>query len=97
MGLDITGLALYGEDDTLITNGTMLQSGAIDVWSITANNLAAGDYYLRVSGNLVSDSGASFGGAVMLAPVPEPETYGMMLGGLGVLGFLARRRKAKQA
>jgi hypothetical protein len=97
VGLDITGLALYGEDDTLITNGTMLQSGAIDVWSITANNLAAGDYYLRVSGNLVSDAGASFGGAVMLAPVPEPETYGMMLGGLGVLGFLARRRKAKQA
>ncbi|MEX5744593.1 FxDxF family PEP-CTERM protein [Massilia sp. X63] len=97
VGLDITGLALYGEDDTLITNGTMLQSGAIDVWSITANNLSAGDYYLRVSGNLVSDAGASFGGAVMLAPVPEPETYGMMLGGLGVLGFLARRRKAKQA
>jgi hypothetical protein len=29
----------------------------------------------------------------MLAPVPEPETYGMMLAGLGVLGFLARRRK----
>ncbi|RYG87745.1 MAG: PEP-CTERM sorting domain-containing protein [Alphaproteobacteria bacterium] len=97
VGLDITGLALYGEDDTLITNGTMLQSGAIDVWSITTNNLAAGDYYLQVSGNLVSDAGASFGGAVMLAPVPEPETYGMMLGGLGVLGFLARRRKAKQA
>jgi hypothetical protein len=97
VGLDITALALYGEDDTLITNGTMLQSGAIDVWSITSSNLAAGDYYLQVSGNLVSDAGASFGGAVMLAPVPEPETYGMMLGGLGVLGFLARRRKAKQA
>jgi hypothetical protein len=97
VGLDITGLALYGEDDTLITTGTSLQSGEIDVWSISSDNLAAGDYYLRVSGNLVSDAGASFGGAVMLAPVPEPETYGMMLGGLGVLGFLARRRKAKQA
>ncbi len=96
-GLDITGLALYGEGDTLITNGTSLMSGTMDVWSITANNLVAGDYYLQVSGNMVSDTGASFGGAVMLAPVPEPETYGMMLGGLGVLGFLARRRKAKQA
>lgn len=96
-GLDITGLALYGEGDTLITNGSSLMSGAMDVWSISANNLAAGDYYLQVRGNLVSDTGASFGGAVMLAPVPEPETYGMMLGGLGVLGFLARRRKAKQA
>jgi len=97
VGLDITGLALYGEDGGLITNGSMLQSGEIDVWSISSDNLMAGNYYLQVSGNLVSDAGASFGGAVMLAPVPEPETYGMMLGGLGVLGFLARRRKAKQA
>lgn len=96
-GLDITGLALYGEDDNLITTGESLMSGEMDVWSISSDNLAAGNYYLQVSGNLVSDTGASFGGAVMLAPVPEPETYGMMLGGLGVLGFLARRRKAKQA
>lgn len=97
VGLDITGLALYGEDDTLIANGTSLMSGEMDVWSISTDNLAAGDYYLQVNGNLISETSASFGGAVMLAPVPEPETYGMMLGGLGVLGFLARRRKAKQA
>ena len=96
-GLDITGLALYGEDDVLISNGTSMMSGEMDVWSISADNLAAGNYYLQVSGTMVSDTGASFGGAMMLAPVPEPETYGMMLGGLGVLGFLARRRKAKQA
>lgn len=96
-GLDITGLALYGEGDTLISSGSSMMSGEMDVWSISSDNLAAGDYYLQVSGNLVGDTGASFGGAVMLAPVPEPETYGMMLGGLGVLGFLARRRKAKQA
>jgi hypothetical protein len=29
----------------------------------------------------------------MLAPVPEPETYAMMLMGLGLMGFVARRRK----
>ncbi len=28
------------------------------------------------------------------APVPEPQTYALLLGGLGVLGFVARRRKA---
>jgi len=27
------------------------------------------------------------------AQVPEPETYGLMLAGLGVMGFLARRRR----
>lgn len=26
-------------------------------------------------------------------PVPEPETYGMLLAGLGLMGFVARRRK----
>jgi probable HAF family extracellular repeat protein len=29
------------------------------------------------------------------APVPEPETYAMMLAGLGLLGLTARRRKQK--
>lgn len=31
------------------------------------------------------------------APVPEPETYAMMLAGLGLLGIVARRRKQKAA
>jgi hypothetical protein len=107
-GLDISGLSLYRVGggtgtggtlgDTLVSSGTSLQSGSMDVWTLSSDNLAAGSYYVLVSGNLVSDTSASFGGAVMLAPVPEPETYGMMLAGLGVLGFLARRRKAaKQA
>jgi hypothetical protein len=31
------------------------------------------------------------------APIPEPETYALLLAGLGLLGFHARRRKQKQA
>lgn len=31
---------------------------------------------------------------VVTTPVPEPETYGMLLAGLGLIGFAARRRRA---
>ena len=30
-------------------------------------------------------------------PIPEPETYALMLAGLGVVGFMARRRKQQRA
>jgi len=32
--------------------------------------------------------------SVEVAPVPEPETYALMLAGLGLVGFMARRRKS---
>jgi hypothetical protein len=31
---------------------------------------------------------------LVLAPVPEPGTYAMLLAGLAAVGFMARRRKA---
>lgn len=92
-GLDITGLSLYTAANTLVKAGTSLHSGMIDVWTLsTASPLLVGNYYLQVSGTMVSNTSGSYGGAVMLAPVPEPETYGMLAAGLGLLGFMARRR-----
>jgi hypothetical protein len=32
-----------------------------------------------------------------VAAIPEPETYAMMFAGLGILGFVSRRRKQKSA
>jgi hypothetical protein len=95
VGLDITGLALFTGSGTQLATGTSMSTGAIDVWTVQANNLEVGSYYLQVSGTMVSDTSGSFGGAVMLQPVPEPATYGMMLAGLGLVGFMARRRSLK--
>jgi hypothetical protein len=94
-GLDITAFGLFTDGGTLISAGSG-SSGAQDIWSIASGNLAEGSYYLMVSGTMLSDTSASFGGAVMLNPVPEPATYAMLLGGLGVLGLLARRRREGQ-
>ena len=39
------------------------------------------------------DGGNTLHIAAAVAPVPEPETYALMLAGLGLVGFMARRRK----
>lgn len=57
--------------------------------------LAAGNYDLAVSGSL--DRGQLLGGytgsiSSVAAPVPEPETYAMLMLGLAGVGFAARRR-----
>ncbi|WP_260501844.1 choice-of-anchor I family protein [Aquabacterium sp. J223] len=52
-----------------------------------------GFYYLAVANE--GADGVNPGTALFaLAPIPEPETYALMLGGLGVVGWAARRRKA---
>jgi hypothetical protein len=88
-------LASYSGVNTL---GTGLN--AKDGWDLTANSLTAGAYYIQVSGLVSGVSGGSYASDlnISVAAVPEPETYGMMVAGLGLLGFMARRRKnAKQA
>ncbi len=44
-----------------------------------------------------SSNNSGFVTAVMSLPVPEPETYALMLGGLGILGLATRKRLAAKA
>ena len=96
IGLDITGFGLYNSSG-LVQNGTQLLTGASDLWSLSASNLASGNYYLQVTGSVVGKPAGDYWLNVGVAPVPEPETYGMLLGGLGLIGFMARRRNKTDA
>lgn len=78
---------------------TRTDSNANDGFSFAG--LAAGNYDLAVSGSL--DRGQLLGGytgsissvSSVAAPVPEPETYAMLMLGLAGVGFAARRRSNK--
>ena len=56
--------------------------------------LMAGNYRLTVSGDADGNFGGTYGLNLSVSAVPEPATYGMMLVGLGLLGFASRRRDA---
>ena len=47
--------------------------------------------FVHVQG--IGTQGYSAKYAPVVTPIPEPETYAMLLAGLGILGFTARRRK----
>jgi phospholipase/lecithinase/hemolysin len=53
------------------------------------------DGYLFYDGIHPTAAGHAILGNAMVAAIPEPETYAMLLAGLGLLGFMARRRQRK--
>lgn len=57
------------------------------------NPLLAGNYTLQVRGTVTGLGGGSYAGTLNLTPIPEAETYAMFLAGLGLMGFISRRRK----
>ena len=40
----------------------------------------------------MAGANASYSGTIALAAIPEPATWAMMIGGFGMVGFVARRR-----
>lgn len=71
--------------------GLSYQSGGPG-WLLTLNSgsVDASDAFLHYQHAI----GAVGSGGYSVTAVPEPESYALMLGGLGVVGWLARRRKA---
>lgn len=83
-----TGESTEVWDVTIVDAGT---AGA--VWH--SNAYAGYAYVLRADGMRILDYVNPEGHSDYVGAVPEPETYAMMLAGIGLVGFAVRRRKNK--
>jgi hypothetical protein len=73
------------------------QTSFVQVIRTNARTYTTGNFGLLDG---IGDNATGFGAASMAAPVaavPEPETYALMLAGLGMMATIARRRKSKKA
>ena len=94
-GASFSSFKLYNSAG-LALDGTQQSApdAAAEVWTVSAHHLMADNYYLLVSGTVRNGAAGNYVGSVAVSAVPEPAGYGMLLGGAGLIGWLARRRKA---
>lgn len=62
--------------------------------NLTVTNIAKGTFNFSHTASVTYNYLAASAPTPPVAAIPEPETYAMMLAGLGALGFMARRRKS---
>jgi hypothetical protein len=98
-GYNIAGATFDGNPFTPVVDVTT-SVGSVDYWTFGPAPVTGGSYTLVVSG--LSGGGGGFtgsisvtAGAVQPPPIPEPGSYAMMLAGLGVVGFIAARRRQR--
>jgi probable HAF family extracellular repeat protein len=75
---------------------TLLDASSVDAgWVLTrANGINDSG---SIVGEAVNTKSGVMHGFVLVSAVPEPETYGMLLAGLVLMGAVARRRKCVEA
>nr|WP_316642339.1 FxDxF family PEP-CTERM protein [uncultured Roseateles sp.] len=85
--IDFTSATLNGIPVALTTDA----GGYVELLYTPSDYALTGPLTLIVKGT--SGANASYSGTLNVTAVPEPETVALMLAGLGVMGFVARRRR----
>lgn len=89
------GLTLVSDSDHTFTYAPIITWHEVDLtrYTFSFTNLAAGSYTLKFNLLFGGKYTGNYTISPVTVPVPEPETYGMMLVGLGLMGTIAFRRQ----
>ena len=84
---------IIGNNDDDVLRSVVLPSNgnSEDILRLSWDAPLSGLHYLNVTGVTEGTQGGIYSGAIAAA-VPEPETYAMLLAGLGLMGAVVRRR-----
>lgn len=101
LGLLVSGLAADGVTELVDRQqhilsvgypGDAIPGGGADSWSGIISSSFSNLSSQSTGGGFWAYGGVE--GVSLIAPVPEPATYGMLLGGLGLIAAVSRRRRA---
>jgi hypothetical protein len=87
------GASNFGVEDPYGYDGTVTTTWGISYLGSAYVNGSGLDFPIYLSG---AQTGY-YGGNLLVAAVPEPETYAMMAAGLGLIGLASRRKRARNA
>ena len=83
-------------DDQMLGSAIWNQgSNSNDSLQLSYGSAITGPAYIQVTGVTDGGNGGIYSGAIAAA-VPEPETYAMLLAGLGLMGAVVRRRSNRK-
>lgn len=87
---DVGGLGFSFVSSAPVTSTAFNSASGWTQYSFGFNTPTANSFHLAF---VAAPGGNAFIDGVSVTAVPEPETYAMMLAGLGAIGFMARRRR----
>lgn len=94
-GNEINNLMVEVWDNTHLYGNNLFATFTGNNVTTWLGTLGAGQYHIDISGDFGPDAfGGQYSVALRAIPaaVPEPQTLALMLAGLGVMGFMSRRR-----
>ena len=86
----VTSMSAYSINGALLSQASITNSSQWQVLAITSGTTGISKVVLEGSGRAYAYDDLEF----TVSAVPEPETYALMLAGLGLLGVVSRGRKA---